>query len=102
MACQGAGGGRHLIDIFRAAIADERIDPAKLLHEMRAGVSGAALGRIWLLAEAFWPDAVSVADFARAHRRTGIVRFDPSVRGRGRFVRRWGVWLNVTLPEAAR
>lgn len=99
MACQGAGGGRHLIDIFRAAIADKRIDPPKLLHELRAGVSGAALGRISLLVETFSPDAVSVAGFARAHRGTGVVRFDPSVRGRGRLVRRWGIWLNVTLPK---
>lgn len=93
------GGGRHLIDIFRASIADDRIDPLKLLHELRAGVSGAALGRISLLVETFSPDAVSVRDFARAHRGTGVVRFDPSVRGRGRLVRRWGIWLNVTLPK---
>lgn len=94
------GGGRHLVDIFRAAVADERIAAAKLLHAMHAGMSGAAHGRICLLVETYWPDAVNVADFARVRRGTGVVRFDPSVRGRGRLVRRWGLWVNVTLPEA--
>jgi len=96
------GGGRHLVEIFRSAVADNRTTPATLLREMRAGMTGAAFGRLCFLTEQYWPSAVSVAEYARAHRGTGYVRFDPSVPGRGRLSRRWGLWLNVTLPDPVR
>ena len=92
------GGVRHLTDIYRAAIADSRLDPAKLIRELRRGATGAALGRLGLLCERYWPTASRVLRYARVHRGSGYVRLDPAVTPRGRLVRRWGVWVNVTLP----
>lgn len=93
------GGGRQLIASFRAAVDDGRMMPEGLLREARGAVTGAALGRLGLLVERYWPEATSVAAFALAHRGTGYARLDPAVRRKGSLVRRWGVWINVSLPE---
>lgn len=94
------GGGRHLAEIFRAAITDGNVGEAALLKELRHAATGAALGRIGVLCERYWPGATSVTKYALAHRGAGYVKFDPAVTGRGRLTRRWGVWINVSLPEA--
>ena len=95
------GGGRHLAEIFLAAIADGKLGEAALLKELHHAGTGAALGRAGLLTERYWPAATSVLKYALAHRGTGYARFDPAVAGRGRLKRRWGVWINVSLPEPA-
>jgi predicted transcriptional regulator of viral defense system len=94
------GGGRHLAEIFRAAVADGKLSAPHLLAELRHVATGAALGRAGLLTERYWPGAVSVIKYAVANRGAGYVRFDPAVNGRGRLKRRWGLWVNVSLPEA--
>ncbi len=93
------GGGRHLAEIFHAAIMDAKVGEAALLKELREAGTGAALGRIGLLCEGYWPGATSVIKYALGHRGTGYVKLDPAVTGRGRLKRRWGVWINVSLPE---
>lgn len=93
------GGGRALADIFMVAVRDRRVTPTTILRELRRGANGAALGRIGVLTERYWPEATTVLDYATAHRGSGNIRFDPAVPDRGRLTRRWGTWVNVTLPE---
>lgn len=94
------GGGRHLAEIFRTATLDGKLDELSVLKELRDIATGAALGRAGLLAERYWPAAKSLIKYAAGHRGTGYVRFDPKVAGRGRLKRRWGVWVNVSLPDS--
>ena len=93
------GGGTQLIAVFRAAVDDGRVTSEELLREARGAVTGAALGRLGLLVERYWPEALTVAEFAKKNRGSGNVRFDPGVRSTGSFIRRWGVWMNVSRPE---
>lgn len=93
------GGGRHLVEIFRSAVADDKVSETALRKELELAGTGAALGRIGLLTDRYWPAAISVLRYAVAHRGTGYARFDPGVAGRGRLKRRWGIWTNVSLPE---
>ena len=95
------GGGGQLVSIFRSAVEDARMTPESLLREVRGATSGAALGRIGVLVERYWPKASTVSTYAAKHRGTGYVRFDPAVKRNGRLNRRWGIWLNVTLAETA-
>jgi predicted transcriptional regulator of viral defense system len=91
------GGGRHLISIFRAAVEDHAITPDTLLAGAHGAPSGAALGRLAVLVERFWPDASSVTAYAAKHRGAGYVRFDPAIKKNGPLNTRWGVWLNVSF-----
>jgi predicted transcriptional regulator of viral defense system len=90
-------GGRHLISIFRAAVEDHAITSATLLAAAHGAPTGAALGRLGVLVERFWPDASSVVKYAAKHRGTGYVRFDPAIKKNGPLNTRWGVWLNVSF-----
>jgi predicted transcriptional regulator of viral defense system len=94
-----AGGGRSLIDIFRSAVETKQISAERMAAQLQHRVSGASLGRLGYLVERYWPDAQDVLQVAKEKRGTGNVRFDPSVADKGRLVRRWGLWLNVSFPE---
>lgn len=94
------GGGRHLISIFRAAVDDHTITPDILLAGAHGAPTGAALGRLAVLVEHFWPDASSVIKYAAKHRGPGYVRFDPAIKKNGPLNTRWGVWLNVSFGGA--
>ena len=91
------GGGRHLISIFRAAVEDHAITPDTLLAAAHGAPTGAALGRLAVLVEHFYPDASRVITYAGKHRSAGYVRFDPAIKKNGPLNTRWGVWLNVSL-----
>jgi len=90
------GGGTQLIAIFRAAVDDGRVTSKELLAAAREAVTGAALGRLGVLVERYWPEAATVTEYAKKNRGAGNVRFDPAVRSTGPLIRRWGVFLNVS------
>lgn len=94
------GGGRHLVSLFRAACAESRFTPASLLAAARAAPTGAALGRLAVLIERYWPAGAAVTAYAARHRGTGYVRFDPAVKNTGALNTRWGVWLNIAFAKA--
>ena len=96
------GGGRQLVDVFRAAIGDGQMTPDSMMRTIGAAVSGAALGRLGMLVERYWPEASAVADHALQHRGKGYVRFDPAVRRNGPLNSRWGVWMNVAFDRESR
>ena len=93
------GGGSELIAIFRSAIEKKRVSVAAMLREAESATTGAARGRLGLLTELFWPEGEPVAAFAREHRSAGYARLDPAVKRNGRLITRWGVWLNIHLPD---
>ena len=91
------GGGGQLIAIFRAAVDDGLTTAESILAAAREAPSGAALGRLAVLVDRYWPSAADVAAYVAKHRGTGYVRFDPDVNDNGSLNTRWGVWLNVTF-----
>lgn len=93
-------GGGHLISIFRSAADDGLMTADALLVAAREASTGAALGRLAVLVERYWPLARGVLAHAIEHRGTGYVRFDPSVNTNGSLNTRWGVWLNVSFGKA--
>lgn len=93
------GGGGQLIAIFRAAVDDSLTTAESLLAAAREASSGAALGRLAVLVDRYWPSATDVATFVAEHRGTGYVRFDPDVNDNGSLNTRWGVWLNVAFER---
>lgn len=95
-----AGGGM-LASAFLAAVAENLVTPANLLRAARHAPSGAALGRLGVLIDRFLPAAEPARRFCAKNRGTGYVRFDPSIDRNGSLSTRWGVWLNVRLPEGS-
>jgi predicted transcriptional regulator of viral defense system len=93
------GGGRQLVELFRSATRDGLVREARLREAAASVRRGSALGRLGVLLDHFLPDATRLIAYAREHRGTGVVPFDPRVRRRGAFTGRWGIWLNVTLPD---
>jgi len=94
------GGGGQLISIFKAGVQDSLMTAESLLAVAPAAPTGAALGRLALLLDRYWPAATTVIEYAAAHRGTGYVRFDPAVARRGALNTRWGVWQNISFENA--
>lgn len=93
------GGGGQLIAIFRAAVDEGLVTTESILAAAREAPSGAALGRLAVLVDRYWPSATDVVTYAAGHRGTGYVRFDPDVSDNGSLNTRWGVWLNVAFEK---
>ena len=93
------GGGRQLVSIFRAAAEEGVVTPDTLLAGAHDAPTGAALGRLAILAERYLPDASKVIAYASSHRGKGYVRFDPATKRNGPLNTRWGVWLNVSFGD---
>lgn len=91
------GGGGQLIAIFRSAVDDARITAESMLSVVTEAPTGAALGRLAVLVDRYWPSAIDVTAYVAEHRGTGYVRFDPDVKDNGSLNTRWGVWLNVVF-----
>ncbi len=90
------GGGRHLVQILRAYGEHEQRDIARLLDVCRATGSGATWKRLGFLAERLWPHETRIVAAAQRHITTGYVRLDPTIRQRGKLVKRWGLWINIS------
>ncbi|MEP6730677.1 MAG: hypothetical protein ABJE10_08560 [bacterium] len=68
-----------------------------MLSVVTEAPTGAALGRLAVLVDRYWPSAIDVTAYVAEHRGTGYVRFDPDVKDNGSLNTRWGVWLNVVF-----
>jgi predicted transcriptional regulator of viral defense system len=73
--------------------------PEHLATELTDAGNGAAHKRLGFAAEQVWPEATALIDLAASGRSSGVIRLDPAVESRGRMNRRWGLWVNGTLPE---
>lgn len=95
------GGARHLADIMREYGATHEHDFAKLAAVARDFGGGVVWKRLGYLAEILWPEEVALRADARRRMTAGNVRLDPSVRGRGRLLRRWRLWVNADIGAGA-
>lgn len=93
------GGIRHLADIFRTYAAEKKSDFPKILEHLERASRAGAIKRLGYLTETLLPEESDLVKSAHARRSTGIIRLDPSVKGRGRLSKRWGLWINVSLPR---
>ena len=93
------GGLRHLVDVLISYRESSRRDDKKLARTLEELARGAAFKRIGFLAEHLWPDAKQLAALALKHRTSGVIKLDPSVKGRGRLDKRWGLWVNSTISD---
>jgi predicted transcriptional regulator of viral defense system len=96
-----AGGIRHLADLLTEYWSRSDRDAKKLLAAMEEVASGAAWKRFGYLAERLLPENTDLVVEASRHRTAGYIRLDPSVGRRGKPVRRWGLWVNASVPQAA-
>jgi len=93
------GGIRHLVDVLVAYRERPSRDFRKVARALEGLGRGAAFKRIGFLAERLWPDANELVALALEHRSSGVIKLDPSVKGRGRLNKRWGLWMNVNLGD---
>ena len=92
-----AGGIGHLILMMEEYANQAEHNFNSLLTEARAADSGAVWKRLGYLCEVLWPTQSAIFDEASHKKSAGNIKLDPSVRTRGRLVKRWGVWSNVDL-----
>lgn len=95
------GGGRMLAAVVREAVQSDSFSSERLLGELSGGISGGGAGRLGVLLERMAPHAHGLLAALRARIKTGYVRFDPSIKRKGKLITRWGVWLNISLDSDA-
>jgi predicted transcriptional regulator of viral defense system len=93
------GGIRHLVDIILTATADGKATFATILAHLERTGRAAGIKRLGFLVESLFPAETAIVSMAHDRRSSGIIRLDPSVRGSGRLSKRWGLWINVSLPR---
>lgn len=93
------GGVRHLAEIVRAYRGSNAWNPSRLVARVAEAGSGAAFKRLGFLAERLLGDDEVLVKEALARRTAGNVRLDPGVSTRGQLLKRWRLWVNVTLPK---
>lgn len=90
------GGIRSLADIL-VNYRRDTWNPGKLQDELSALKVGAAFKRLGYLLEALSLNAPDLVALALKERTSGNVKLDPSIRTRGRLLKRWGLWVNATV-----
>lgn len=93
------GGVRHLAEIMTAYGRSRDFDPGALIACARAQKTGVIYKRLGYLAECLWPEAADIVATAHNKRSKGNVKLDPAVASRGRLHKRWGLWINVQIPQ---
>lgn len=91
------GGVRHLADIMREYGNNREHDFHKLAAVAREKGPGVVWKRLGYLAELLWPAEKALREETGKRLTKGNVRLDPTVRRRGKLVRRWHVWANVPV-----
>lgn len=93
------GGIRQLADLLASYRRSDSWKPEQLLKDLNAVGTGAAFKRLGYLLETLEVDEPVLLRAALSRRSAGIVKLDPSIRGRGRLRKRWGLWLNAEIQE---
>lgn len=94
-----AGGIRHVAHIMREYGSIKEHDFSKLIKVAPNAANGAAWKRLGYLAELLWPGEEAIIAEALKHVTTGYVALDPTVRKKGRILRRWRLRVNVSLKS---
>ncbi len=93
------GGVRHLVDMLRVHRERWPGQVREIATHLKSIGRGSGFKRFGFLLESLYPEESRL--IAGAHRRSssGTIKLDPSVRSRGRLNTRWGLWMNVRLPD---
>lgn len=91
------GGIRHLVDILQEYADDSTRDFSKVLEYLKRLERRAGIKRFGFLLERLYPSESALIAEANELRSAGIIRLDPSIRSRGRLVKRWGLWVNASI-----
>jgi predicted transcriptional regulator of viral defense system len=91
------GGVRHVADIIREYARDPKHNFKKLIDGAKEAGSGAVWKRLGYLAEQLFPEERQLIREATQRRSAGNVRLDPGIKGRGKLIRRWNLWVNVQV-----
>lgn len=92
------GGIRHLVDILMIYTDEPKPNLRKILEYLERESRAAGIKRFGLLVERLFPSESKLIAAAHALGRSGVVRLDPSIRNKGRLVKKWGLWVNASIP----
>ena len=93
------GGGRHVVDIFRAYCENKDANIETLWQYAEKLGHGAVFKRLGFLAEKILHLSPSLLNKLHSKIRTGIINFDPHGPRSGPIVTYWGVRLNIPLGD---
>jgi predicted transcriptional regulator of viral defense system len=95
------GGIRHVTQILRSYFSSEhRDDRALVRYATRLG-NRAVFKRLGFLTELLRIEAPALIKHAMNHKSAGLSFLDPSIRRRGRILKRWNLRVNADLDEEA-
>lgn len=93
------GGGRHIIDIFKAYWQKKEADLEILIKYAEKIGSGAVFKRLGFMAEKIMHLPQNQLDKLRLRIRSGIIKFDPDGPSTGPISTRWGIRINIPLGD---
>ncbi len=92
------GGMRHLVDVLHAYNLDHKGGLQKIFDHLERIGRASGIKRLGFLVEKLFPGETALIEAAHARRSAGLIRLDPSTKGKGRLLKRWGLWINVSIP----
>ena len=93
------GGIRTVLDVLGEYMASQHRNDRLLIEYADRLGNRAVFKRLGYLIELLGIEADALLTACRERRSTGVVALDPSVKARGRIVRRWGLRDNVALTK---
>lgn len=95
------GGIKHVAEILAAYWASEYRDDDRLVDYARRIGNRSVFKRLGFLIEKLGVDAKPVIYHCRRNLSAGLSALDPTVKRRGRILKRWNLRVNVALEEAS-
>jgi predicted transcriptional regulator of viral defense system len=95
------GGIRTVADVLREYMSSIHRDDDRVIEYGDRLANHAVFKRLGYLLEELGIDADALVAACRSRRSAGLVALDPSVKARGRILRRWGLRINVPLGALA-
>ena len=91
------GGMRHVAEVVRQYFEREHKDEVELLDYVKRLSNRTIYKRLGYLVETLTLEAPNIIDTCQLNLSKGYSTFDPTVSGKGRFLRRWNLQINVTV-----
>ncbi|MBI2410273.1 MAG: hypothetical protein HYV32_00050 [Candidatus Kerfeldbacteria bacterium] len=92
------GGIRHLSDIMLSYKENKEHNFPALLAKAKKHANGASWKRLGYLSELLWEeDAQEIIDEAKKNMTAGNIKLDPNVNSKETLIKRWHLWINVTI-----
>lgn len=92
------GGIRQVASIMKAYGQSKEHDFKKVLEEASRSGNGATWKRLGYVAEQIWPRS-PIQDVALPKISKGYSSLDPTIKRRGKLVRKWNLWVNSALDN---